>query len=79
MGSMLVDLGCWLAVGATGVVAGTQALGWSGTRLLAAVHALTPYLAIPIVVVVVVALWLSLIHISEPTRQLASSRMPSSA
>ena len=25
------------------------------------------------------ALWLSLIHISEPTRQLASSRMPSSA
>ena len=57
MGSMLVDLGCWLAVGATGVVAGTQALGWSGTRVLAAVHALTPYLAIPIVVVVVVALW----------------------
>jgi len=55
--SMLVDLGCWLAVGVTGVVATTQVLGWSGTRLLAAVHALTPYLAIPVVVVVVAAMW----------------------
>jgi endonuclease/exonuclease/phosphatase (EEP) superfamily protein YafD len=55
--SKLVDLGCWLAVGVAGLVIGTQALGWSGTRLIAAVHALTPYLAIPIVVVLVAALW----------------------
>jgi endonuclease/exonuclease/phosphatase (EEP) superfamily protein YafD len=57
MGSTLVDLVCWLAVGVTGLVLSTQAIGWSGTKLLAAAHALTPYLAVPIVIVAVVALW----------------------
>jgi len=57
VGSTLVDLGCWLTISAIGVVVSTQAIGWSGTQLLAAAHALTPYLAIPIVIVTVLALW----------------------
>ncbi len=54
--STTVDLLCWLGVGLVGLVLITQAIGWSGTRLLAVAHALTPYLAVPIVFVVVLAL-----------------------
>ena len=40
-----------------GAVVLTQALGWSGARLLAIAHSLTPYLAIALLIAIGVAFW----------------------
>ena len=40
-----------------GVITITQALGWAGTTTVAVVQSLTAYLAVPIVLVVLLALW----------------------
>jgi endonuclease/exonuclease/phosphatase (EEP) superfamily protein YafD len=53
----LLELVGWGAVTGVGSVMLTQAAGWSGTRLVATLQALTPY-GIPLVVVVAaIALW----------------------
>jgi len=52
-----IDLVAWLAVAFVGLVTLTQALGWAGTRIIAVIQSLTPYLAMALVPVVLVALW----------------------
>jgi endonuclease/exonuclease/phosphatase (EEP) superfamily protein YafD len=52
----VIDLVSWLIVAVVGLVTVTQALGWSGTAVVAVVQSLTPYLAIALVPVMVVAL-----------------------
>ncbi len=47
----------WLTVALIGLVVLSQTLGWAGTRDVAIVQSLTPYLALALVPVVVVALW----------------------
>ncbi len=52
-----VEVAAWLVVAVIGVVTLTQTLGWTGTRLVAVVQSLTPYLGVllaPIGVVAVV-------------------------
>lgn len=53
----VVDLIAWLVVAFVGLVTLTQAFGWAGTRIIAVVQSLTPYLAMALVPVVLVALW----------------------
>ena len=52
-----IDLIAWLAVAFAGLVTLTQAVGWAGTTIIAVVQSLTPYLAMALVPVVLVALW----------------------
>jgi len=52
-----IDLMAWLAVAFVGLVTLTQAVGWAGTRIMAVGQSLTPYLAMTLVPVVLVALW----------------------
>jgi endonuclease/exonuclease/phosphatase (EEP) superfamily protein YafD len=52
----VIDLVSWLIVAFVGLVTITQAFGWSGTAVVAVVQSLTPYLAIALVPVMVVAL-----------------------
>jgi len=47
----------WLTVAVVGAIALTQAVGWAGTTIIAIVQSLTPYLAMTLVPVVLVALW----------------------
>ena len=47
----------WLTVALVGLLALTQAFGWAGTRNVAIVQSLTPYLAMALVPVVLIALW----------------------
>ena len=47
----------WVTVALVGLLALTQAFGWAGTRNVAIVQSLTPYLAMLLVPVVAVALW----------------------
>jgi len=56
MGATLVVLGSWLVVGLVGAITLTQALGWTGSRLIAVAQALTPYLAVAVVAVALLAL-----------------------
>jgi endonuclease/exonuclease/phosphatase (EEP) superfamily protein YafD len=49
----------WVAVVIVGLVVSTQAVGWQGTRLVAATHALTPHLVATMVPVAAYALWRS--------------------
>jgi endonuclease/exonuclease/phosphatase (EEP) superfamily protein YafD len=50
-------LPAWLYIAFVGLVAISQALEWSGTALVAIIQSLTPYLAVSLVPVIVVALW----------------------
>jgi len=52
-----IDLIAWLAVALVGLVTLTQTFGWAGTRIIAVAQSLTPYLAMALVPVVLVALW----------------------
>ena len=52
-----IDLVAWLAVAFVGLVTLTQAFGWAGTRIIAVVQSLTPYLAMALVPVALVAVW----------------------
>jgi endonuclease/exonuclease/phosphatase (EEP) superfamily protein YafD len=52
----VIDLVSWLIAAFVGLVATTHAFGWSGTAVVAVVQSLTPYLAIALVPVIVVAL-----------------------
>jgi endonuclease/exonuclease/phosphatase (EEP) superfamily protein YafD len=52
-----VELFAWLYVAFVGLIALTQATGWAGTRLIAVVQSLTPYLAVALVPVIAVAFW----------------------
>ena len=52
-----VDLVAWLIVAVVGLATLTQAVGWTGTTALAIVQSLTPYLAVALVPVVLIALW----------------------
>jgi endonuclease/exonuclease/phosphatase (EEP) superfamily protein YafD len=52
----IIDFVSWLVVAFVGVITLTQALGRSGTAVVAVVQSLTPYFAIALVPVVVVAL-----------------------
>ena len=47
----------WLATASAGVLLLTQAVGWNGSTLLAALHALTPYLLAVTIPVAGVANW----------------------
>ncbi len=47
----------WLTVAVVGLLTLTQAVGWTGTRTLAIVQSLTPYLALALAPVVLVAVW----------------------
>ena len=47
----------WLAAASAGVLLLTQAVGWNGSTLLAALHALTPYLLAVTIPVAGVANW----------------------
>lgn len=47
----------WIIVGFVGVLTLTQAFGWAGTRTVAIVQSLTPYMGLALVPVVLVALW----------------------
>ncbi len=47
----------WLVVAVVGALMLTQAVGWSGTRLVAVLHALTPYLIVALVPVAALAWW----------------------
>ncbi len=51
------DLVCWLTVASIGLLITTQAIGWAGTTTVAIAQSLTPYLAAPIALVVLLALW----------------------
>ncbi|NND75951.1 MAG: endonuclease/exonuclease/phosphatase family protein [Ilumatobacter sp.] len=55
--SRLADLAGWLYVGFAGPLLLTQAVGWDGTRLVATLHSLTPYLALVLVPVAGIACW----------------------
>lgn len=52
-----IDLVAWLFVAFVGVVVLTQAVGWAGSTTVAIVQSLTPYLAMALVPVALVALW----------------------
>ncbi|HSP30228.1 MAG TPA: endonuclease/exonuclease/phosphatase family protein [Ilumatobacteraceae bacterium] len=52
-----VDLVAWLVVAFVGLVTLTQAVGWTGTTAVAIVQSLTPYLAVVLVPVVLIAMW----------------------
>jgi endonuclease/exonuclease/phosphatase (EEP) superfamily protein YafD len=53
----LIDLIVWVIVALIGLVALTQATGWTGAAPVAVVQALTPYLALALVPAVLIALW----------------------
>ena len=53
---MIALLG-WLATASAGVLLLSQAVGWNGSTLLAALHALTPYLLAVTIPVAGVANW----------------------
>ncbi len=55
-GKRIVELAGWGAVGGTGIVMLTQAVAWSGSRTLAVVQSLTPYLTVAMAPVAVAAL-----------------------
>jgi endonuclease/exonuclease/phosphatase (EEP) superfamily protein YafD len=52
----VVELISWLIVALVGVIALTQAFGWAGTRIVAVVQSLTPYLGLLLAPIGVVAL-----------------------
>ncbi len=47
----------WAIVALVGAVALTQAFGWAGTRNVAVIQSLTPYLGLLVVPIALVALW----------------------
>ncbi len=53
----LIELIGWLFVALVGAVILTQAFGWAGTRLVAVVQSLTPYLGVALAAVVAIAMW----------------------
>jgi len=53
----LVDLVSWLVVAFVGLVTLTQAFEWSGTRIIAVAQSLTPYFAVVLVPVILIAFW----------------------
>lgn len=53
----VLELIGWATVALVGAVAITQALGWAGTRGVAVIQSLTPYLGLLVVPVALVALW----------------------
>lgn len=55
--SVAVDIVCWLTAAVAGAVVVTQTFGWTGARLLAIVHSLTPYFAVPMVMAIGVSVW----------------------
>jgi len=55
--SRALELIGWLTVAVVGVVTLTQAFGWAGSRLVAVMQSLTPYLGMVLVPVALVALW----------------------
>ena len=52
-----LELVGWVVVALVGVLTLTQTLGWTGTRTIAVVQALTPYLGVLLVPIALVALW----------------------
>jgi endonuclease/exonuclease/phosphatase (EEP) superfamily protein YafD len=52
-----LELAGWAIVALVGTVALTQSFGWAGTRNVAVVQSLTPYLGLLVVVIALVALW----------------------
>ncbi len=51
----VLRLAAWLVIATTGAVMLTQAIGWSGTRLVAALQSLTPYAIVALAPIAVVA------------------------
>jgi endonuclease/exonuclease/phosphatase (EEP) superfamily protein YafD len=56
-GRRLVALTAWTVLAVAGILAVTQAAGWSGLRVVAVMQALTPYLGALVLPVVAVSLW----------------------
>ena len=56
--AVVVEVLTWVAVGGAGLLMLTQAVGWNGTRLIASLHALTPYVIIALVPIAAAATWL---------------------
>jgi endonuclease/exonuclease/phosphatase (EEP) superfamily protein YafD len=52
----LIDLASWFVVAAAGALTITQTVGWTGSRLIAVVQVLTPYVGAALVIVVLVSL-----------------------
>ncbi len=52
-----LELFGWAIVALVGAVALTQAFGWAGTRSVAVIQSLTPYLGLLVVPIALVALW----------------------
>lgn len=53
----LIELLSWVVVAVVGGVLLTQTVGWAGTKSIAVVQTLTPYLGISLVPVMVLAMW----------------------
>jgi endonuclease/exonuclease/phosphatase (EEP) superfamily protein YafD len=51
------ELAVWTIVAGVGVITLTQALGWAVTPLVVVAQSLTPYLAVVVVIVALLALW----------------------
>ncbi len=57
IGARLVELAAWLSVAFVGPLLLTHAIGWDGTRLVATLQSLTPYVLLAIVPIAGVACW----------------------